>query len=250
MIKKVFLFAAVTTLAGAAIPAIVSGCSSSTNDAPPPSNSVDASEAAAPRPDSGWDDEEDEEKDAGPSTCPSTHPITTGELAQTYPTWVPPAPPSDACTDEMAKITAFLEANEHSFSLKELKDLVSEKCGNCIFSAPDAETGQLFMRTQEVDAGVLDVVGNVASSCMAQQDGAECGKAQYDLHNCQLVACPFETCNEQPDKFANCFENSSNSACKDLNQTYRQACTKAGVEGYCFSTRNSILASYGAGAVK
>ena len=216
MFKKMFALASVTALTGLVASVAAAGCSSTTsvsgNDEGGTVTTEAGKDAKAPV-DSSTPDE-----DAGPSTCPTTDPITAADIEMSF-KWMPPGAPQSACTKtNLDDLTALFAKGMGSAKYTDIKTTLGATCAKCAFTAQTAAKWGLFLE----DASGKTVFDNSHAACEAIIDNDACGKADAEFYVCLDSACA--DCADQTATDA-CYTKAAKGACKAVTTAGATACT-------------------------
>ena len=153
----------------------------------------------------------------GGGTCPTTDPITSGDIdAQLQ--WKSPAAPVNVCSQGNidALKNAFNNPPAGGLQYSDVKTALGATCSACVFS--DLTNGLHWSVFPEDATGALN---NQTGSCFAQVDSAVCGKARFQWEICLNAACADCATDTQ---FNTCVTAAQSGACSSLTTTYANTC--------------------------
>jgi hypothetical protein len=214
MIKKMFALASVTALTGLVASIASAGCSSTTT--------VSGDEAGTGIVEAGKDVktpvEAGPEEEAGPTTCPSTTPITTADIEANF-KWNSPGGVQSVCTQQnIDDLRALFDKGMGSAKYTDIKTTLGATCAACAFTKESGTKWGLFLE----DASGKVVFDNSFSACEAIVDSDACGKADAEGNICLDQACA--DCADQAATDA-CYAKAAKGACKAPIAAAQAACT-------------------------
>lgn len=236
MVKKLFVLASVTALTGMMTLTAGSGCSSTTTQGGDPGTGTEGGPKTPPK-EAGPIIEED--GSTGPQTCPTPDPVTAADIDMAI-KWAPPAAVQSVCTQQnIDDLKALFVKGMGKAKYADIKTSLGTTCSACVFSKDTAANWQVL-----VENATMGTFNNGVYSCVAQSDGAKCGKAFFQAETCFKVVCPEDTCTDQD----GCATKAGKGACKALVAAANQECPDlAGSIDKCGGILDAIVASCAGG---
>ena len=170
MVKKLFALASISGLSGLMAMTAASGCSSTTTTAAdtPETSTTPTKEAGTKETGTRRG------RDAPETTCPPSGMVTAADIDMVF-KWMPPKAPQDVCTqknlDDLKGLINKSGASGVPFA--DIKKTLGATCAACAFSQDTDANWQPYVENSK---GTLS---NRTASCLAQSEGAACGKAYF-----------------------------------------------------------------------